>query len=247
VPLEEPHLYIVAVVINQHRDNSVNLKYAADIEAKLKIQAATLDKQQHIHYELLTDNEATKAAILNKISNLTKTIKPNDSFILFAAWNGILLRNQYYMLTNDYYGMMDNNSMISYNEIVEITRKIKSLSQLLIFDTCHVGGMNTIVGGLYDARMSVLAKKMGLHIYALVSDKQSAMDVYKNNGLFTHVLLNSLSTNRDAGRNKNWKVTIIDLGEHAKTKAAEISIEIGNAQTPLIINFWKDSPIYKRP
>ncbi|MEN6620243.1 MAG: caspase family protein, partial [Smithella sp.] len=168
-----------------------------------------------------------------------------DSFILFVAGHGILRRNQYYMLTNDYNGTVDNNSMISSNEFVEITRKIKSLSQLLIFDTCHAGGMDTIIGGLYDARMSVLAKKMGLHIYASASDKQSAMDGYQNNGLFTHVLLNGLNNNRDADRNKDGKVTIVGLGEYSKTRTAEISREIGHAQTPLIINFGKDSPVYK--
>lgn len=250
-PLEEPHLYIVAIGIDKYKDNSVNLKYtvkdARDIEDKLKIQAATLYKPQNIHYELLADNEATKTGILNKINSLTKTIKPNDSFILFAAGHGVLLRNQYYMLTNDYNGTMDNNSMISSNEFVEMTKKIKSLSQLLIFDTCHAGGMDTIVGGLYDARMSVLAKKMGLHIYASASDKQSAMDGYKNNGLFTHVLLNGLNNNRDADKNKDGRVTIVGLGEYSKTKTAEISREIGHAQTPLIINFGKDSPVYKLP
>lgn len=248
---EEAHLYIMAIGIDRYKDNSVNLKYAvkdaADIENKLKIQAATLYKPQNIHYELLTDDEAAKMNILNKINDLAKIIKPNDGFILFAAGHGILFRNQYYMLTNDYSGTVDNNSTISSNEFVEITKKIKSLSQLLIFDTCHAGGMDTIVGGLYDARMSVLAKKMGLHIYASASDKQSAMDGYKNNGLFTHVLLNGLNNNKDTDKNKDGKVTIVGLGEYCKTKTAEISREIGHTQTPLIINFGKDSPIYKLP
>ncbi len=135
--------------------------------------------------------------------------------------------------------------MISSNEIVEISKKIKSLSQLFIFDTCHAGGMDAIVSGLYDARMSVLAKKMGLHIYALASDKQSAMDGYKGKGLFTHTLLEGLSNNREADRNGDGKVTIVGLGEYAKKKTAAISKEIGHSQTPLIINFGRDNPIYQ--
>ena len=31
-------------------------------------------------------------------------IKPQDSFILFVAGHGVLLQNQYYMLTHDYDG-----------------------------------------------------------------------------------------------------------------------------------------------
>ena len=59
-----------------------------------------------------------------------------------------------------------------------MSKKVKSLSQLFIFDTCHAGDVDYIVSGLYDARMSVLAKKMGLHIYTSANDKQTAMDGY---------------------------------------------------------------------
>lgn len=247
--VEDPHLYILAIGIDQYQDSTVNLKYAVkdakDWEEKLKTQSATLYKPQNIHYTLLTDKEATKTSITAKINELSKVIKPNDSFILFVAGHGVLLQNQYYMLTQDFNGQVNGDSMISSNEIVEMSKKVKSLSQLFIFDTCHAGGVDTIVSGLYDARMSVLAKKMGLHIYASASDKQSAMDGYKGNGLFTYTLLNGLNNNREADKNKDGKVTVVGLGEYSKKKTTDISKEIGQNQTPLIINFGKDSPIYK--
>jgi WD40 repeat protein len=246
---EDPHLYILAVGIDQYKDTGVNLKYAAkdarDIEEKIKVQAATLYTPWNIHYELLTDREATKVNITKKIDALMATIKPQDSFILFVAGHGVLLQNQYYMLTHDFNGQVSNASMISSNEIVEMSKKIKSLSQLLIFDTCHAGGVDTIVSGLYDARMSVLAKKMGLHIYASASDKQAAMDGYKGNGLFTSTLLDGLNNNKEADKNKDGKVSIVGLGEYSKKMTTKISKEIGHSQTPLIINFGKDSPLYK--
>jgi WD40 repeat protein len=249
MPSEDPRLYILAIGTDQYKDNSVNLKYAVkdakDIEDKLKTQAATLYKGENIHYELLTDGEATKPKITNKIERLAKTIKPQDSFILFVAGHGTLLQNQYYMLTHDFDGTVDNNSMISSNEIVEMSKKIRSLSQLFIFDTCHAGGVDTIVSGLYDARMSVLAKKMGLHIYASANDKQAAMDGYKGNGLFTYTLLDGLNNNKEADKNRDGRVTVVGLGEYSKKMTTNISKEIGHAQTPLIINFGKDSPIYK--
>ena len=246
---EDPHLYILAIGIDQYKDTGVNLKYAVkdarDIEEKIKVQAATLYNPRNIHYELLTDKEATKVNITKKIDALVATIKPQDNFILFVAGHGILLQNQYYMLTHDFNGQVGDANMISSNEIVEMSKKIKSLSQLFIFDTCHAGGVDTIVSGLYDARMSVLAKKMGLHIYASASDKQAAMDGYKGNGLFTHTLLDGLNNNKEADKNKDGKVTVVGLGEYSKKMTTNISKEIGYSQTPLIINFGKDSPIYK--
>jgi uncharacterized caspase-like protein len=81
--------------------------------------------------------------VMNKINELSRVIKPQDGFILFVAGHGVLLQNQYYMLTSDYDGMVNDSSMISSNEIVEMSKKIKSLSQLFIFDTCHAGGVDT--------------------------------------------------------------------------------------------------------
>jgi len=246
---EEPHLYILAIGIDQYKDTNVNLKYAVkdarDIEEKIKVQAATLYNPRNIHYEVLTDREATKVNITNKIDALAKAMKPQDSFILFVAGHGVLLQNQYYLLTHDYDGTVSNHSVISSNEIVELSKRIKSLSQLFIFDTCHAGGVDTIISGLYDARMSVLAKKMGLHIYASASDKQAAMDGYKGNGLFTYTLLDGLNNNKEADKNKDGKVSIVGLGEYSKKMTTNISKQIGHEQTPLIINFGKDSPIYK--
>ena len=224
---EEPHLYILSIGIDQYKDNTINLKYAVkdskDIEEKIFKQAETLYKPQNIHYELLTDNNATKANITGKINELSKLIKPTDSFILFVAGHGVLLQNQYYMLTSEYDGKVNENSLISSNEIVEMSKKIKSLSQLFIFDTCHAGGVDYIVSGLYDARMSVLAKKMGLHIYASANSKEAAMDGYQGNGLFTYTLLDGLNNKKEADKNKDNKISLVELGEYTKQTTTEIS------------------------
>jgi WD40 repeat protein len=244
-----PHLYILAIGINQYKDKSANLKYAVkdaqDVLEKFKIQAATLYEPHNIHYTLLADQDAAKANITAEIDDLAKAVKPQDGFILFAAGHGLLLHNQYYLLAHDFNGRITDTSMISSNEIVDASKKIRSLSQLFIFDTCHSGGVDYIISALYDARMSVMAKKMGLHIYASASDKQSAMDGYKGNGLFTHALLSGLNNNREADKNKDGKVSIVGLGEYSKKMTSNISKQIGHEQTPLIINFGKDSPLYK--
>jgi WD40 repeat protein len=246
---EEPHLYILSVGIDRYRYEKGNLKYAGkdagDIREKLLSQSRTIFKPENIHNELLTNEQATSVNITGKIDELSKVIKPTDGFILFVAGHGVLLQNQYYMLTHDFDGSITEKNSISSNAIIEISKKIKSLSQLFIFDTCHAGGVDTIVSGLYDARMSVLAKKMGLHIYASASDKQAAMDGYKGNGLFTYTLLDGLNNNKEADKNKDGKVTVVGLGEYAKKTTTNISKQIGHEQTPLIINFGKDNPIYK--
>jgi len=245
---EEPYLYILSIGIDQYKDSNVNLTYAVkdatDMTQKLLQQSATLFNPQNIRPEMLIDKDATKANILDKINEISRKIKPGDSFILFVAGHGILLQNQYYMLTGEYDGNVNEGTMISSNEIVEMSKKIKSLSQLFIFDTCHAGGVDTIVSGLYDARMSVLAKKMGLHIYASANSKEAAMDGYQGNGLFTFTLMDGLNNNKETDKNKDSRVSLEELGEYSKQTTTGISKKIGHQQTPLIINFGKDNPVY---
>jgi uncharacterized caspase-like protein len=245
---EEPHLYILSIGIDQYKDSGVNLKYAVkdsrDIEQRLMKQAATIYKPLNIHHAMLADKAATKTAITARINELSQKIRPTDSFVLFVAGHGVLLQSQYYMLTSEFDGKVNDNNLISSNEIVEMSKKVRSLSQLFIFDTCHAGGVDSIVSGLYDARMSVLAKKMGLHIYASASSKEAAMDGYQGNGLFTYTLLDGLNNNKGADKNSDHKVSLVELGEYSRTSTAEISKKTGHAQTPLIINFGKDNGVY---
>jgi hypothetical protein len=246
---EDPHLYILSIGIDRYRDDTINLKFAVkdakDLEEKIQAQSATLYKPQNIHFALLSDKEATKANITGKIGELSRMIKPQDSFILFVAGHGVLLQNQYYMLTHDFHGQVNENATISSNEIVEFSKKIKSLNQLFIFDTCHAGGVDAIISALYDARMSVLAKKMGLHIYASASDQQTAIDGYKGNGLFTYTILEGLNNNKEIDKNNDGKISLVELGGYARQATADRSKEMGHTQTPFILHYGKDTPIYQ--
>lgn len=244
----DPHLYILSIGIDTYKDNGANLKYAekdaADIERRLAAQSATLYKSENIHHELITSDRAVKGNILKKIDELSQKIKPNDGFVLFVAGHGILLQNQYYALTHDYDGNVNEGNTISSNEIVEMSKKIRSLSQLFIFDTCHAGGVDSIISGLYDARMSVMAKKMGLHIYASANSFQEAQDGYRGNGLFTYTLLDGLNNRKEADKNNDRIISLGELGDYARQSTIEISKKSGRSQTPLITNFGKDNPIY---
>ena len=246
---DEPRLYILAVGIDRYRDASINLKYAAkdakDFIAQLADKAKTIYTPSHIHLTTLVNGEAGKQNILTAIEQLALQIKHGDSFIFFDASHGLLLQNQYYIVTNSFDGRLDRSaSLISSNEIVEMSKKIKALSQLFIFDTCHAGGVDNIVSGLYDARMSVLAKKMGLHIFASAGSVESALDGYEGNGLYTHTLLLGLKNGAAVDKDRSGTVTVKSLGIYSREMTTEISQKLGHPQTPLIIDFGKDSRLF---
>ncbi|MRR16648.1 MAG: PDZ domain-containing protein [Deltaproteobacteria bacterium] len=244
-----PHLYILAVGIDRYRDASINLKYAAkdarDFLTGLSDKAKTLYPPSNIHLTALMNEQAGKQNILAAIDRLAAVVKHGDSFVFFDASHGLLLQSQYYIVTAGFAGALDaNKSLISSNEIVEMSKKIRALSQLFIFDTCHAGGVDNIISGLYDARMSVLARKMGLHIYASAGSVESALDGYQGNGLYTYALLAGLKNGAQVDKDKSGSVTMKSLGVYSREMTADISARLGHPQTPVIINFGKDSRLF---
>lgn len=249
-PAPEPRLFILAIGIDRYRDPANNLSYAAkdarDVAQQLSARAKSLFKPENIKVTSLLNEQATKSHIVATIDSLAAQMRYGDSFVLFVASHGLLLQNQYYIVTSDFDGSMASGSgLISSNEIVDFSKRIKALSQLLIFDTCHAGGVDTIVSGLYDARMSVLAKKMGLHIYASAAGLQTALDGYRGNGLFTYSLLRGINNGREVDRGQTGVVTITGLGYYSQKLTREISAQLGHTQTPLIITFGSDSALFK--
>jgi WD40 repeat protein len=249
ITADEPHLYILSVGIDLYRDKSISLKYAAkdakDFIAKLPEKARSIYKPENIHVIGLSDNNAGKQNILKTINELAVKIRQSDGFVFFNASHGVLLQNQYFIVTADFDGNLDTrNALISSNEIVEISKKIKSLSQLYIFDTCHAGGVDSIVSALYDARMANLARKMGLHVYASAGSIQTAMDGYQGNGLYTSTLLHGIGNGKLVDKENSGMVTYKSLGLYTKEKTTEISSRLGTPQTPVIINFGRDNTLF---
>lgn len=70
------------------------------------------------------------------------------------------------------------------------------------------------------------------------------MDGYKGNGLFTYTLIDGLNNKKEADKNNDNNISLVELGEYSKQTTTEISKGVGHSQTPLIINFGKDNPVY---
>jgi WD40 repeat protein len=245
----EPHLYVLGIGIDRYRDPAATLEHAvkdsSDFLSMIKRQARSLFKPQNIHLAGLSDGAATKDGIQKAIRRLAGKVKPWDSFIFFVASHGVLLENQYFIVTAGFSGSINRAELISSNEIVAMSTHIKALSQLLIFDTCHAGGVDSFIGGLYDARMSVMARKMGLHVYASAGSTQAALDGYRGNGLFTHSLLKGMAEARATDSNRDGQVSVVELGQRARQETIDISRQLGYPQSPNIINFGRDNALFR--
>ncbi|MDI9570820.1 MAG: caspase family protein [Pseudomonadota bacterium] len=246
---EEPRLFVLSVGIDEYKASDENLRFAVkDAESFARLietESLTQYKASGIHVRILKNGEATKSGIKTAIAEMTRAVKPNDVFLFFIAGHGVLHGGLYAIVTHDFGGSLHQDCLITSNEIMELSKDIKSLKQIFILDTCHAGGLDTFIGGLYDARMSVLARNMGLHMFASASSTQKALDGFKGkNGMFTYALLEALDNNRSVDANKDGRVSIYELGSYAKMLTIKYSRESGYQQTPVVNNFGKDVPVY---
>ena len=189
----------------------------------------------------LRDRDATRERFLRTFDELAHTLKPTDIFLWLVASHGTLdSAAQYGIIPHDWDGKPDPRSLVSASEILEALRKLPPLTQFFVFDTCHAGGLNSLARGLYDARLAVLARNMGLHIFACASAAEEAIDGHQGNGLFTHTLLKGLRSGA-ADANGDKQVSVSELGRYASRETARIAQgTFRHAQQPVAMSYGKD-------
>jgi hypothetical protein len=57
-------------------------------------------------------------------------------------------------------------------------------------------------------------------------------------------LLHGIENGKEVDGSKSGMVTVKDLGVYTREKASEVSTKLGQPQTPLIINFGRDYPLF---
>jgi WD40 repeat protein len=269
LPKAEPHLWILPVGIGSFADRSVPtlaspkkdaLDFACNYGGKEGLKAYGLPCDQpgyavglfkpgNIHVvEPLTNEKATRANILAKLDEVAAKARPSDTFVWFVSSHGTMDANSVYGIVPFDAKCKGNDcaGLVSSNDILDKSKAIKAMKQLLVLDTCQAGGLDNKMSGLYDARMTGLAKNMGLHLYAAATATESALDGQdaSKNSVFTATLLEGLSGK--APRNSEGAISIIPLGQYVKTQTPEAARKAwGNdmVQTPLVQHFGKDAPL----
>jgi hypothetical protein len=272
LPKAEPHLWILPVGIASFQDSGVRklaspkkdaLDFACSYGGKEALKnagincdkpgyAGSLFKNSNIHaVDPLTNEKATRANILAKLDEIAARAKPTDTFIWFVSSHGTMDANSVYGIVPFDAKCQDPkcdaaSGLVSSNDILEKSKAIKAMKQLLILDTCQAGGLDNKMSGLYDARMSGLAKNMGLHLYAAATATESALDGQdaNKNSIFTATLLEGLAG--ASAKNTEGQISIVPLGQYVKTKTPEASRKAYanmTPQTPVIQHFGKDAPL----
>jgi uncharacterized caspase-like protein len=267
---EEPHLWVLAVgidkfagvppLVNARKDALDFLCQYAGRTALAAVglpcasegRAATLFVPSRIHVVAgLLDERATKRRIQEGLAAVAAQAKPGDTFVWFVSSHGLMDTNSLFaFVAHDTQCLnadcTEISNHITSNEILEASKKIKAMRQLVVLDTCHSGGLDAKLSGLYDARISVLARHMGLHLYASAQATELASDgASGSNGLFTGQLLEGLRG--AAPVDARGQISMVTLGQWAKARTVAASQDENRktggkpSQTPVIQHFGQDA------
>lgn len=119
--------------------NSKSNTLIDELEERSKIQPVSFKK---IHIMNLTNSQATKEGILDKMEMFLSKAGINDQVMVFFAGHGLIDSSfNYYFAPHDMNFEKPELNGISYVQIIELMNKIPALRKLLIMDSCHSGNI----------------------------------------------------------------------------------------------------------
>ncbi len=223
--LAKPKLYILSIGVSKYKNPAYALDFAAkdasDFSLALKKQSGKLYRD--VETRLLTDDQASKEALLDGLEWIQKQTTSRDVAMIFLSGHGV--RDG----SGDYYYVpyaFDNDHKRSTGVLFyEIEKTIKDIAGKVVFfvDTCHSGGAAGKTRGIDNDIVSVVnelsSAENGAIVFAASTGKESALEDAKwGHGAFTKALLEGLEGKADLRGNGRITITSLDffLSERVK-------------------------------
>jgi hypothetical protein len=152
---------------------------------------------------LLLDEQATKAAISDKLDWLARRVGPNDTVVIFFSGHGAQLIGGFW--PGEYLCPVEatlekvKDTFISDEEFTTALRAIRAGRVVVFLDACHAGGVGEpkdpavqVKAGLSEAAYTHFLAQGRVIIASCKPDEVSYEFPEMRNGLFTHYLLEAL-------------------------------------------------------
>jgi WD40 repeat protein/uncharacterized caspase-like protein len=209
--------YVIGVGINRYANSEYNLRNAVadarDFAEELKRQQTKLNKYERVEVISLKDSQATKANILNSLSNVRTRIQPEDLLVIFFAGHGTAHDDQFHLIPHDlgYARSRDEwngsslqtilSHSISDRELERAVEKIDAGQLLLVIDACNSGqaleAKEKRRGPMNSKGLAQLAYEKGMYILTAAQSYQAALEADRlGHGYLTYALVEEgLKTN----------------------------------------------------
>ena len=227
-----PSLYVLAIGIAKYRDASISLGYpekdAKDFVEALKLQQGRL--YGDVHVVILTNEQATRQAVLANLAQMKDRVKGDDVAVLFMAGHGFNATDgTYFYVPFDFDKTTAEASAVVYSAIRGALAEIPARTMLFI-DTCHAGnvlGKTDLTAVIND----LTARENNVIVFASSTQKELSQESDEwNNGAFTKALVEGLRGGGDVF--KEGKVMYTGL--HAYVSRT-VSVLTQNTQHPIVM------------
>ncbi|HUI18115.1 MAG TPA: GLUG motif-containing protein, partial [Alphaproteobacteria bacterium] len=227
-----PTLHVVTIGINTYYDARLDLDYGApDALAMLgSLARAGTSGFAKVEEHRLTNEQATKANIVQLLKSL-RTTKPEDEVVIYYAGHGEIVGKQWYMLPYDATLASEAEevkSAISAADLRDAVVGIGANQILLFIDACKSGGsIATLTGALDRKVLRQVARDSGVAVIAASRPDQVAAELPTlGHGAFTYVMLEGLAgqADRDPG---DGRITVSKLLKYSLETLPVVTEKLG--------------------
>ncbi|MCW0182156.1 MAG: caspase family protein [Zavarzinia sp.] len=239
-PVAGGRIFVVAIGVNRFQTPDIPPLVNAVADATGLAQA--LDGPS-TRLTLLTDEQASRAAILDALDRLAADAGPDDTAVIFLAGHGVPIEGRYYFLPNDI-AVKSREAIqtrgISQDEIIAALGRLRAWRAAVVLDTCFAG-LLAVEDAVFrqtanDTVAGQLVRASGRFILAGAASKEEALDGVNGHGVFTGALIEGLGglADSEVRGNRDKIVDVFEIGEFAKKTVPEIARRIreGHRQSP---------------
>lgn len=202
--------YILAVGVNRYSNQDYNLKYAVadaqEFASEVKRRQEALKRYGQVEVIPLSDSEATKANIMDRLTRLTSRVQPEDTLMVYFAGHGTAQHNRFYLIPHDlgYEGPRTSLNepglqvilahSISDLELEQAFEKIDAGQILLVIDACNSGQALEAAekrrGPMNSKGLAQMAYEKGMYVLTAAQSYQAAQEAAKlGHGYLTYALV----------------------------------------------------------
>ena len=226
-----PDLYVLAIGAGRYRDKRKALSYAVKDASALAgaLTAAGAGFYRHRPIvKTLFDDGVTAENIEAAFKELSAKVKATDVFVFYIAGHGKTLDGDFHFVPPSETGFSDEEIKaqgFGPDKLSAWFELIKAQKSIWIFDTCEAGSAERLFRVRDAAADSAAYRRLkdatGRTLFMAASEQQSAVEGYRNHGVFTYALLEGLAK---AGGGD--KVQLFDLADYVETRVPELSREL---------------------
>ena len=227
---EHGRLFVLAIGIDHFAAPTLSLNFAvADAETFVRtIQRAGEHLFSAIDVTQLTDQQATRSAILDAFDRLAARIRPNDTFLFYVASHGVRSEGdgRFLLIPQDVADVSSwqasGSAAIDETTLIGALSRIRARDALLFLDTCYSGAVTA------DALANV-GHETGRYLLAASSSLQEALDSYDSrNGVFVYAVREGLQGRAPHGSDD--VVSALALGEYVSARVGQLARQKGHDQ-----------------